>query len=377
MNLRFSAVYEAASWAFAAGFAAFAAWGEGIPPGAKPALFLVAGLFGLSSLLFARVLPPSGEGRFRYGLEDKALVQSLLHILLITAAGYVLVAPPPGMIFLYAVPIMIEALVLHERVILAETAFAVLAVVFLRLADPAGAPLLSQGQAIELAALVFVSVTSAALTRRVRRLAEKNDRLSASLSSRLDQIQIMSALVDQAEHFARFDVLLRRLGEIVADAFDAERCAFFLLEPASGELRFHPSCVGFREQEAEALALKENLKVARRVFDEKRPHIPDAVSDELVAMKRVRNAMFSPLLVGTRPIGVVLVADRRAGPPASDDLYFLGLISGFISPLIDSAKGFVRLEEERRAAEKMARLLVGRELKMKELKEKLSGSKAA
>lgn len=378
---RFESAYRLISWGATLASILFVLTSGRVVPETRPLLLVIAALFGIVSLVMTLLLPLRNTRVIRYGPDDKVLVESLLMILLL--AGFMFYAPPIASgTFLFLIPVLIEATVLHERIILAETAFAAIAILFLRIASAGLEPVFSERFVVE--ALIFLSVVALMfhLTRRLRRFGERNQGLAKELSDRLDQIHVISVLVQQAEFFPRFDTLLERIGEILSDTFDTEECGFFLRD-GDGALRLHGASVGFRPQERRTYAIEENLESVRKVLSENRTVVVNSEEDaerekvgSLIADRHRKNFMMIPLGHRDRRTGLLMLANKRNGGFTSSDLTFLQLLTGFVSNLIDSAESFRHVEEERESAERMSRLLVGRELRMRELKKKANGGKA-
>lgn len=373
---RFETLYEIVSWMLTLGLITLAYASPGITSESKPMLYLVATLFGFSSFILARLMPMEGSGWLNYGKEDKVLTESLVMILLLTAYLYLTVLPLTNVIFLFLLPILIEASVLHERVIFAEATFAAVAIVFLKLADTSYGTLLSFDFLSDL--LIFFSVIALMyyLTRQLRTTTEENDRMGTHLSERLDQIQVITQIIQQAEFFSDIDKLLERIGEITSDAFDAEQCGFFTLD-SEKQLSLHEASVGFKGQDRKVFSVNENIEQVRELYKKGEPIIFNQGTSEgdglgnLIGAKHLKNFMIIPLKVRDANFGMIMVANKRSGDFDNSDVNFLHLLGGFISTLVDSANSFQKVAAERRAAERMTKLLVGRELRMKELKEQL------
>lgn len=372
---RFEVLYEVVSWMLTLGLILFAYASPGITDERRPMLYLVATLFGFSSFLMARLLPIEFDGWLKYEKEDKVLTESLVMILLLTTFLYLTVLPFTNMIFLFLLPILIEASVLHERVIVAEASFSGIAIIFLKFADTGYGSLLSFDFMLDF--LIFFATIALMyyLTRQLRTTTEENDRMGQHLSERLDQIQVITQIIQQAEFFSDIDRLLERIGEIVSDAFNAEQCGFFTMN-SDGELELHKASVGFKGQDRKMFSVDENMQQVRKIFDRGEPVIHNVASADnelanLIGAKHLVNFIILPLRIHESDFGLIMVANKRGGDFDSSDLNFLHLLGGFISTLADSANSFQKVASERRAAERMTKLLVGRELRMKELKEML------
>jgi len=373
---RFETLYEIVSWMLTLGLIILTYASPAVTDERRPILYLIATLFGFSAFLLVRLMPIEYAGWVKYEKEDKVLTESLVMILLLTAFLYMTVLPFTNMIFLFLLPILIEASILHERVIFAEAAFAGVAIIFLKLADTGYTRLVSTSFISDL--LIFFSTIALMyyLTRQLRTTTEENDRMSVHLSERLDQIQVITQIIHQSEFFSDIDKLLERIGEITSDAFDAEQCGFFTLDP-DRKLVLHPSSVGFKGQDRKVFSLNENIERIQEIFEKREQVVFNQSSSEeegfgnLIGARHLKNFMIIPIRVHEVKFGMIMVANKRKGDFENSDINFLRLLGGFISTLVDSANSFQKVSSERHAAERMTRLLVGRELRMKELKEEL------
>lgn len=372
--IEFEKMYQVVSWGGAFALLLVVFFTESAM---SPALFLISALLGISSLLFANLLPVEGVGFMKYKPEDKVLVESLVMIILLTAFLYIKPFSSVGF-FVLLIPILIEAMVLHEKIIFAEALFASVAVIFLGIASKGVEFYREPDFFFEAGIFLTVVVLMYVLTKQLRQAGERNEELATGLSERLDQIQVIGMLVEQSENFQRFDLLLERVGEITSDAFNSEQCGFFLMD-SDNQLRLHDASIGFAEHDRHTYRVELNMKTPLSVFENGNMLMinneEDAINAKitgLVGDRHLRNFIMVPLGVKERRIGVIMISNKRGTSFNSNDLHFLQLLAGFIATLIDSASAFTHVEEERKSAQKLTKLLVGRELKMKEMKKQLT-----
>jgi GAF domain-containing protein len=372
---RLAVGFEVVGWIIAAGLAALASGlSPALLPGQRAWLFGLSGLAAAATLVFFRLMPASSARGVRYAPEDKALIAGLCYLLVLTAFFYSLYDLPAGIVFLYLLPIFAGALGLHEKVVLGQALMALVAAVFLRASVWQAGPFFKTGFVIELAVFLVVSGAAVALTRALRLSFERAVGLGNELSRRLDQIQVISTVVRQSEFFPQFETLLGRLGEIVSDAFNAEQEGIFLHDPAKDALVLRKESVGLRDQTREFLALAAGERLFRETFLRGEARLcpaDDGALAGLTGSAGIRGMMLVPLRVRDRSLGLLALANRRDRPFTKEDLDFCQLLAGFVAALIDSSSSLQKVQEERRNVERMMRLLVGRELRMRELKERL------
>lgn len=355
--------FEATAWLLAVALAGTTALRHAaLLPGQRAWLYGLSAAIAAAGVLYFRLMPSTGAGRLRYDKEDKALVASLTFIILLTAALWVLVVVPPSLLFLYLLPLFAGALVFRERVVAAEAAVILLALAFLRAASlPPGARLLDGEFAVLAASFLAVAGLTIGMTFAVRRSYEQAAALSAELSSRIEQVRAITLLVQEGDLVASVDRLLRRAAGVLAAALGSDMIGVFLRDAGSGRLVLREESVvgsGWRKRlEAEDAAERLAAVAARGEACLVRLDGEDGAIECLAVPLRVRDAS----------IGVVVAGGR---PYAEDDLRTCELFAGCVAPLIDSALLFRRMSDEKRAVDRMAKLLVGRELKMKELKAK-------
>jgi len=369
-SVRFGAGFEAASWllAFLLGAVVFLL-PQASSPGRAPKLLFVTVLLVAANLLFHRAMPESSEGAIRYSKEDKALVVSLVMVLLLTAYLYLIPEAAGTLAYIYLIPLLASTLVLHERVVLSEALFSLIAMLFMRAASSAGEPFLEGEFVLRLVIFVMASMCLVVVTRVLRLAFGRTDRLASELSRRLDQLQVINTLVRQSEYTSQIDLLASRAGGIIADAFDSERHAVFVVD--AGSLRRVGEDRGSDLYDRELMAVEGNLQLLRgvletgtsRVFDEESGSI-----DRLIGNARIRNMLVVPLRVRDASIGVLCLVNRRSSRFADEDVNYCELLAGFVATLMNAALLFQRTHEERQTVERMAKLMVGREIKMRELK---------
>lgn len=375
---RFGRWFEVTGWLLTAGLAALTYFGED-PYGVmqKSRLYAIAASFGLLGFFFYRLLPPESRKFINYKPQDKALVMSVTVIAFLTAFLYVR-GDLNGLVFLYAVPVLLVTLLLDPNLVAAEAALSAVAIVFLQMAYAAGNGGFGPVPMARFLTFVALGVIATALTRELRRQSDKAGKLLTELSMRLDQIQTVGIIVRQVEFFPQLDTLLQRLTELVANAFDADLCAVFLVDEQAKHLSLASVCSGVRKNEREMLEVEENLKLFQEAFDSGRSmHFGPTENAErlshMVGNRRIESIIITPLRAREKTIGVMFTANKRKGDFTSADLSFFELLGSYIAMLIDSSLLFRTMTEERKKAEQMSKLLVGRELKMRELKDKLRG----
>lgn len=374
---RFDHWFEATTWLIAVGFA----WLTYSLSGTRAAgregwLYFIAGLFAVSATLFGRIMPPSSERGVRYSADDKVLFASITLFALITAYFYDLGVMPEPLVFAYFIPILASSTLLDEKIVLAESALALLAITFVQASSLSGGAFFNSALILRLA--VFAAIASAALfmTTELRKSAERSEQLLVELSTRLDQIQVVDVIVRQLQFFSQIDKLLQRIMETVASAFGARQCGVVLIDQQTEELTLRSECCDLTSEERAALGTPESLETFRSVLREGQPLIFSIANIGHFPLKdprlKMANLMLAPLRGRAAAIGVLFVANKRQGDFTKMELDFLEVLGGYIAMLIDSSLLFHRLSDERQAAERVTKLLVGRELKMREMKEKLS-----
>ncbi len=367
--------------AFALGGMTWIGWVDA-PGGQRLWLAMIAlGLF-LGTWLLQQVMPEASRGGIAYSSEDKALAASLLQLGAVAAWLFIRVDQPSGSALLFALPIVAATMLLHERVVLAETAFAIGAMVVLRMASRISADWSSPDFFIELGLFSCFGLAMAVLSRKLRLTLRKSGQLMDELSRRLDQMQIVGVLARQVEFFTQFDTLLDRTAEIVAGAFNAERYGVFLVDAETGALGLRGQTYGFGPSEREMLELEHSIAPFREVAADKRPRLfgSEEISGNygvLSSQTRVFNMMAAPLKARRGIVGVAFVANKRGLEFNQDDLSYFDMLAGYISTLVDSAELFQRAVTEQHTVEKMARLMVGREVKMREMKRMIRGTDAS
>ncbi|MEK7545916.1 MAG: GAF domain-containing protein [Patescibacteria group bacterium] len=344
-------------------------------PGRQARLILSVALLAVANVVFQRLMPESSEGPIRFVKEDKALVVSLAMVVLLTGFIYVLPEMAGTLGYLYFIPLFASALVLHENVVLAESAFSLLAMLFLHAAAWVRGPFMSWEFTLQLLIFAAASACLVSVTRGLRQAFEKTDRLSRDLSDRLDQLQVINMLVRLSEFTSELDRLASRAGGIVSDAIDAERHAVFVLEGDSKELRRVGEGADADFYARDLMSVEENMSILRGIIETGIPRVFDGKAggiERFVGNARIRDMLVMPLHVRDASIGVLCLVNRRKGQYDEEDVNYCELLTGFMATLLNAALLFRKTLTERDAVERMARLMVGREVRMKELKELLS-----
>jgi hypothetical protein len=369
---RFSYGFEVAGWLLTLLLGAFAfLLPEAATPGRLAWLVPIVAVMALANLLLHRVMPDSSEGPIRFAKEDKALVVSLAMVTLLSAYLFVLPEAAASLSYLYLIPLFASTLVLHENVVLSEAAFSLLAMLFLRAAEWLGGPFWQAEFALRFVIFGIASLCLYVVTRALRQAFASADRLSGELSRRLDQLQVINTLVRQSEYTAQIDRLATRAGGIIADAIDTERHAVFVVDKDGRGLRRVGDDAGFDHEDRELMAVEENLQVLRGVLETGVPRVfgdADGGVDRFIGNARIRNMLVVPLRVRDASIGLLCLVNRRSNRFAEEDVNYCELLAGFVATLLNAALLFQRTLDERKNVERMARLMVGREIKMRELK---------
>lgn len=374
---QFERGFEAIGWTLAAGLGAYTWIQAGsILADRLLALFLISGLFGVFSFVYHRLMPTTSSGPLRYAAEDKAVLVSLTLLLLLTAYFYELIDVPAPLFFLYLLPLLGGATILHEKIVLFEAVLSAMALVFLRASYRPGGEWLDLTFIVLLLIFAAAAVTLVLLTRMLRKAFRRTTDLSRELSVRLDQMQALCVLVRQVEFFPQFDTLMRHIVEITANALGAEKCGLFLYDPRRDALILQGQAAGSDAHERELLSIGRNAAAFREVFDSGRPRLSRLADDApepegLIGFGGIKNLMAVPLKAPRGQVGVIYTANRREGDFKPADVGYFELLAGFIATLVDSSDSYRKMTVERENAEHLAKLLVGRELKMRELKEKL------
>ncbi|HJV32862.1 MAG TPA: GAF domain-containing protein [Patescibacteria group bacterium] len=372
---RFSFGFEAAGWLMTIllGSLMFAL-PEAAAPGRQVALSVVVAILAATNLVMHRVVPDSSEGPIRFVKEDKALAVSLMTVLLLSVYLYILPEASAALSYLYLIPLFASTLVLHEHVVLSEAVFSLVAMLFLRAVEWVSGPFWQGDLALRVTVFAAASACLVVVTRALRLAFSRADRLSGELSVRLDQIQVINMLVRQSEYTSQIDLLASRAGGIIADAIDVERHAVFVLEPDGKSLRRLGEDGGSDFYGRELMAVEENLQVLRgvletgtsRVFGEE----PGGV-DRFIGNSRIGSMLVVPLRVRDASIGILCLVNRRSGAFLDEDVHYCELLTGFLATLLNAALLFQRTLDERKNVERMAKLMVGREIKMRELKSRI------
>lgn len=369
---RFSYGFEAAGWILTLLLGALAfLLPQAAMPDRQAKLIPIVAALALANLLFHRVMPAASAGPVRYAKEDKALVVSLSMVTLLSAYLFVLPEAAATLAYLYLIPLFASTLVLHENVVLSEAAFSLLAMLFLRAAEWLGGPFWQGEFALRFVIFAIASLCLYVVTRALRQAFAGADRLSVELSRRLDQLQVINTLVRQSEYTTQLDRLAARAGSIVADAVDTERHLVFVVERDGRGLRRIGDAQGIDQEGRELLDVEGNLQVLRSVLETGAPRVFDNAGggiDRFIGNARIRNMLVVPLRVRDASIGLLCLVNRRSDRFADEDISYCELLAGFVATLLNAAILFQRTLEERRNVERMARLMVGREIKMRELK---------
>lgn len=376
-DMPFEKGFEAIDWLLTAVLALLAVW---LPPSVdadRAHLLVLVSVMAAANVVLHRLMPASSDGVLRYRREDKALVASCAAVFLLTLYLYQIPKAPVGMGFLYLLPLFGATLVLHERVVLGEALLSIVALLFLRAASWVDGPFLALDLGLQLVVFVVASCCLMAVTYGLRTAFDRAQRLSAELSRRLDQIQVIEVLARQSELTADIERLARRTGEIVSDAVDTETHAVFVCGGRDAEtLRLVGASGRIDEYDRELLTVDENLRVLRGVLETGVGRIldgEDAAFGRLIGNAHIRNMLVMPLRVREEPVGVLCLMNRRDGSFHEEDVHYCGLLAGFVATLLNGAVLFERTETERRTVERMAKLMIGRELKMREMKGLLRG----
>ncbi|HTK60604.1 MAG TPA: GAF domain-containing protein [Candidatus Baltobacteraceae bacterium] len=371
-GIRFSYGFEAAGWLLTLllGSLIFLL-PQAASPGRTPKLAFAVALLAVANVLFHRVMPETSQGPFAYVKEDKALVVSLAMVVLLSAYLYAVPEASDALTYLYLIPLFASTLVLHENVVMAEALFSLLAMLFLHAAAWVRGPFWEGDFVLRLVIFSVASVCLVLVTRVLRQAFGRADRLSGELSLRLDQLQVINMLVRQSEFTSQIDRLATRTGEIIADAIDSERHAVFVLDGEGAGLRRVGEDAGSGHFDRELMAVDGNLQLLRGVLETGASRVfgdePGGV-DSLIGNSRIRNMLVVPLRVRDASIGLLCLVNHRASRFGDEDVHYCELLAGFVATMMNAALLLQKTVEERKTVERMAKLMVGREIKMRELK---------
>lgn len=358
--------FETVGWILAACLLALAFW---LPEAAEPARFsrLLAVVAGLSAmnLLGHRLLPQETEGASALRRDDALLFLGLGMTLLLTVYLALLPDASSSLDALFLLPLIAAALAMDERLVVAEAAISVMAMLVLRAAE--AAPYWTSEFPMRLIAFGAVSACLAVMTAGMRRMQAEAERFSGGMARRIGELQALSALARQGAMTHELDRLAAKTGRIIADAVGSERCAVYLrMGGQDGALMPFGGASLPERLDREALALEENAAALRGALATGTSRILGAVPG---GSERLRDALIVPLLVRQAPIGVLCLLNRReAGGFRPEEAAACVPLAGFAAGVLEGARRHRQAEEERRGVEKLSRLLVGRETKMRELK---------
>lgn len=353
---------EAVGWMLAACLLILAFW---LPEAAAPSrlarlMAVVAGLVVVN--LFAHRSPPSWDGALAYRPDDKALAIGLVTTSLLGLYLYILSGASSSLDALFLLPLIGATLASEPRVVAFEALLSAIVLVLLRAAGPAEVPVWTTEFVMRLVAFSAVSVSLAAMTAAMRRARSEAGRLSVGLARRVGEFQALGALARQSGRMPDLDALVAGAGRIIAEAAGSERSVVFLT--ASGGDGFLPPFGDRRDRET--LELEENAAVLRGVLETGTARILDAVPS---GEARIRDMLVLPLRNREAPIGVICLLNRR-----DDDVFreeqvvACEPLTAFAAGLLQGALTYRHADEERHAVARMSKVLVGRELKMRELK---------
>jgi hypothetical protein len=371
-GIRFGYGFEAAGWLLTLLLGALIfVLPEASIPGRTPKLIAAVALLAVANLLLHRVMPETSDGPIRFVKEDKALIVSLAMVTLLSAYLYIIPEASDTLAYLYLIPLFASTLVLHENVVMAEALFSLLAMLFLHAAAWVRGPFWEGDFVLRIVIFTTASVCLVLVTRVLRQAFVRADRLSGELSLRLDQLQVINMLVRQSEYTSQIDRLASRTGEIIADAVDTERHAVFVTDGQGTDLRRVGEDAGSDHYDRELMAVDGNLQVLRGVLETGASKVfgeePGGV-DSFIGNSRIRNMLVVPLRVRDASIGLLCLVNRRASRFGDEDVHYCELLAGFVATLMNAALLFQKTLEERQTVERMAKLMVGREIKMRELK---------
>jgi len=363
---KFEKGFEAVGWVLVGLLLAGALWLPAAPALQARLLAITAALAALT-LLGHRLLLQRSEGALAYRADDKALAIGLGTVVLLTAYLYLLSDRTPSIGYLYLLPMIGATLVLRERVVLGEALASALALLFLHAAARPSGPFWTPEFAVRLIVFSVASACLVAVTAGLRKASADARRLSAELSRRLEQVRVLGSLARQSELTPKLDQLAANAGKIIAEAVGTEHHAIFVRDDDRAEpLRLVGQADGF----SETLERGGNAGVLRSVLETGQARVLDG--DAAAEAMRARNMLVLPLRVRQSTIGVICLMDRRGdGTFRPEDVEYCGRLATLAASLLNGAVLFRRTLEEKRTVERLAKLLVGREAKMRELKERL------
>lgn len=366
---------EAVGWVLTAIFLAGVLW---LPAASmqlqRSALFAIVIAFAALNLLCHQLLPASSDGPLRYRRDDKALILGGAMVLSLTAYLYAIPGAPASLSSLYLLPLIGATLILQERIVLAEAIVSLLAMLFLQAVGHVDDAFWTPEFVTRLTVFAAAAGGLVAVTARLRAAHADSERLSTDLSHRLDQVHAFGLLTRQSELTPKLDELAARAGEILAEAVDAERHVIFVIGDGR-EDRLRPIGVeaASNRRGHDILSDEASAKILRGVLETGVPRVIDGASAEApLGDGTIRNLLALPLRVRRATIGVACLLDRRGdGSFRPEDVRHGGSLADLAASLLNGALLFRRGDEERRAVERMAKLLIGREAKISELKGRL------
>ena len=171
---------------------------------------------------------------------------------------------------------------------------------------------------------------------------------------RLGRIQAVS---DAALPHVDLEGLLRNLVVRIADALRSDTCAFLLLDEDANELVAR-AAKGIEEEVEQGVRIPVGGGFAGRIAAERRPIvIPDVdrghVLNPILREKGIKSLLGVPLLADGRVLGVLHVGSLTPREFTGDDVELLQLAAERTARAIEDSR---RYEEERKAAERLARL---------------------
>lgn len=211
-----------------------------------------------------------------------------------------------------------------------------------------------------------------ALLARLRKaFTPSSDPRPDDLAEALGHVRALDALVRQCASIDRLERLAARSASVVAGAVDASRAAVLVADGRGGlrQVREDGWRAGrFDEAEGSHDALRGVLAVGI-------PRVFDGAPDGLFVGTKVRQVLVVPLRADEEPVGLLCLADGRPEGFLAKDVRACERFAGPLAHLLSAALKYRKAHDERRAAEGMARLLTGRERRMRELKARAAGER--
>lgn len=205
----------------------------------------------------------------------------------------------------------------------------------------------------------------------LRRAFSPSGHRPEDVAAALGHVQAFDALVRQCAFIDRLERMAERSGRVIADAVGAVRSETFVVDGRDGlrharEAAAPEGARGGAEPSYDVLRGVLAIGIPR-VFD----GAPDGLERLFGAQPDLR-ILAVPLRAGDDPVGVLCLAVKRPEGFDEKDIRVCERFGCVFARLLHAASRYREAQEGRRAAEDMAMLLIGRERRMRELKERVA-----